>query len=386
MILFFCFQLQEEADTLRQQLTDARMMVQKLQSSLVLQQAKSNSLNSSLQMQLKRNQEVLKNERIQADRRLGEVLAHLLFLEGQLKKEQKQVHIVMQQKDKLIKTQEEKIDVLTQTNERLVQAVREAYARKGKNGTIIGTLDSCSNESLKENIKGKESKLHKGKFGSLRDRFWHKSSIDLSEPESNMKKLRNRMFSSHENLSAIGLQKKEFNRDKKCRSIAGYPECSDFFPEIPEGNELKGDHSSTNQQSLLYENGRDLNGDDDDGGKKFGDLPFQNYDNRTGIMTSVGSMPILSQRDTNADLSPTKERPHSMSSMESLTSPSTNTDSSPSSKSPQPNTESNRFKNLKTILKRKGSKSKKNKRSVSISQSPAQEVAVKTHFERYDMS
>jgi hypothetical protein len=53
---------------------------------------------------------------------------------------------------------------LTQTNERLVQAVREAYARKGKNGTILGTLDSCSNESLKENIKGKESKLHKGKY------------------------------------------------------------------------------------------------------------------------------------------------------------------------------------------------------------------------------
>lgn len=381
--------LQEEADTLRQQLTDARMMVQKLQSSLVLQQAKSNSLNSSLQMQLKRNQEVLKNERIHADRRLGEVLAHLLFLEGQLKKEQKQVHIVMQQKDELIKTQQEQIDVLTQTNERLVQAVREAYARKGKNGTILGTLDSCSNESLKENIKGKESKLHKGKFGSMRDRFWHhKSSVDLSEPESNMKKLRNRMFSSHENLSAVGLHKKEFNRDKKCRSIAGYPECSDFFPEIPEGNESKGDHSSSNQQSLLYENGLDLNDDDDDndGGKKFSDLAFESYGDRTGIMTSVGSMPILSQRDTNADLSPTKERPHSMSSMESLTSPSTKTESSPSSKSPQPNTESNPFKNLKTILKRKGSKTKKNKRSVSISQSPAQEVTVKKHFERYDMS
>jgi hypothetical protein len=44
------------------------------------------------------------------------------------------------------------------------------------------------------------------------------------------------------------------------------------------------------------------------------------------------------------------------------------------------------FKNLKTILKRKGSKTKKNKRSVSISQSPAQEVTVKKHFERYDMS
>lgn len=383
--------LQEEADTLRQQLSDARMMVQKLQSSLVLQQAKSNSLNTSLQLQLKRNQEVLKNERVHADRRLGEVLAHLLFLEGQLKKEQKHVQMIMKQKDDIIKAQQDKIEMLTQTNQRLVQAVREAYARKGKNGTVMGMSDSCSNESLKEN-KGKEkdknSKTpHKGRFGSMRERLWHhKSSVDLSEPESNIKKLRNRMFSSHENLSA--LNKKEFNqnRDKKCRSIAGYPECSDFFPEIPEGIELKVDNSYSPDDSGSYENGLDSNGDDEDCAKS-SDLPFQTYRDGTGPMTSVGSMPILSQRDTNTDLSPAKERPHSMSSMESLTSPPPKIETSkPSKETPSPSSESNPFKNLKTILKRKGSKSKKNKRSVSISQSPAQEVTVKKHFERYDMS
>lgn len=381
--------LQEEADSLRQQLTDAKMMVQKLQSSLVLQQAKSNSLNSSLQMQLKRNQETLKNERIFADRRLGEVLAHLLFLEGQLKKEQKNVKTVMKQKDDIIKSQQEQINLLTQTNERLVQAVREAYARKGKNGTVMGSFDSCSSESLKENKgKDKSSKTpQKGRFESMKDRLWHhKSALDLTEPESNMKKLRNRMFSSHENLS--GLHKKEFNqnRDKKCRSIAGYPECSDFFPEIPEGIESKGDNSISEQDNQsLYEN--DFSGSGEDS-PKFNDVPFQSYTDNSGhYMTSVGSMPILSQRDTNKDHSFAKERPHSMSAMEYISPAKTESLSPPPQKSPQtPTSESNPFKNLKTILKRKGSKSKNKKRNVSISQSPAQEVSVKKHFERYDMS
>lgn len=377
--------LQEEADSLRQQLAEAKMMVQKLQSNLVLQQAKSNSLNSSLQLQLKRNQESLRNERVLADRRLGEVLAHLLFLEGQLKKEQKQVQAVMKQKEEIIKSQQEKIDILTQTNERLVQAVREAYGRKGKNGTVLGSLDSCSNESLKEN-KGKEKGSEtpkKGTFQSMKERLWHhKSSMDLSYSKSNMEKLRGRMFSSHENLTAVGLQKKERDRDKKCRSIAGYPEYGDFFPEIPEGIELKGDNSSSDLDQPIYENEQTESGEDS---PKFDNVPFQNYIDKAGNqMTSVGSMPILSQRDTNADLMPaTKERPHSM--VDYVSTPSKNDMSSPQ-KSPQtPSSESNPFKNLKTILKRKGSKSKK-KRNVSISQNPPQEATVRKHFERYDMS
>lgn len=378
--IFFSFQLQEEADSLRLQLTDAKMMVQKLQSNLVLQQAKSNSLNSSLQMQLKRNQESLRNERVLADRRLGEVLAHLLFLEGQLKKEQKQVQAVMKQKDEIIKSQQEQIDMLTQTNQRLVHAVREAYGRKGKNGTVLGTLDSCSTESLKENKgKDKSSKTpQKGRFESMKERLWHhKSSMDLSYSKSNMEKLRGRMFSSHENLTAVGLQKKERERDKKCRSIAGYPEYCDFFPEIPEGIELKGNNSSSDLEQPLYESGEDS--------PKFDNVPFQNYLDRDGNqITSVGSMPILSQRDTNAELSPAKERPHSM--VDYISMPAKNDTSSTPQKSPQtPTSESNPFKNLKTILKRKGSKSKK-KRNVSISQNPPQEATVRKHFERYDMS
>ncbi|XP_061163754.1 probable serine/threonine-protein kinase kinX [Saccostrea echinata] len=392
--------LEEETGMLKDQLIEAKKMIQGLQAELVKTKAHSNYTVTTLKCQLKKSQEAQRAQQCQSDRQMGEVLAHLLFLEGQLKKDKTHIKHLLKQKDDIIQKQKLDIEDLKNTNQRLIEAVREHYSRKGKNGLSREHHDTIqgADAEVPGSPKVKEKVKNKGAFGSMKDILWkHRSSLDLSEAgmeiQGNLKK--GRQYSSQENLFSLGRKNKEAreNRDKKCKSIAGYPDHSlDYL--IPEESELRDIslHGSNSSITKNQRSGRnvswgsdncDVNISYDDSGHLMATSPSQ--------MMSAGSMPALN-KNSNLELV-TKDRPHSISSIESLSRENCSSiPGTPKMEEKVPHTvsqeSSNPFKNLKTILKRKGSKNKNKKRTVSLSQSakPEYEEAMKKHFEKYEMS
>lgn len=388
-------------------------MVTQLQAFVVKEQVKNSHIVAVLKMQLRQKEEECHKNAAKSDKQMGEVIAHLLLLEGQLKKEQNRVRCKMSENEKIIKKQKEDIEEVTETNNQLIQAVREAYGRKKKNGVMLldnlcddksGSVESLdSPTSTSTSVKSP----HKGKWSSMKDKMTrkHRSSLDLSDTEFDVAQelLHGRQYGSQESLLMIGRKSKENRegRDKKCRSIAGYPDSSLMgLLEVLDENDYRLDNFShsrsgggsgnqaplDNSESIsrLEVNGNSLNGIDQ---------------SSAGLLSAI-SMPILSQTEKNINQAPSKERPKSVSSIEhvseqnsggttDITDPLPPPPKSPGSVSTNSTfSESNPFKNLKTILKRKSSKNKGKKRSVTMADTQSQDyqAAIKKHFEKYDMS
>lgn len=389
------FQLEDETNMLKDELSEAKKMIRDLQAELAKSKASSNYMVTTLKCQLKKSHESQQAQRCQSDRQMGEVLAHLLYLEGQLKKDKTHIKFLLRQKDDIIQKQKCDIEELKNTNQRLIEAVREHYARKGKNGLSKEHSESLQNAEAEVPCSPKVKVKNRGAFGSVKDIIWkHRSSLDLSEAgmeiQGNLKK--DRQYSSQENLFSLGRRSKEAreSRDKKCKSIAGYPDHSLEYL-IPEEAELRDIslHGSASSLKKGQKSGRNVSWGSDNSDVN------NSYDSNGHLMVSpmmsAGSMPMLN-KNSNLDLV-TKDRPHSISSIESLSRE--NCSSLPGTPKmeekvphPVPQESSNPFKNLKTILKRKGSKMKNKKRTVSLSNSanPEYEEAMKKHFEKYEMS
>ncbi|XP_034300983.2 dentin sialophosphoprotein [Magallana gigas] len=387
--------LEDETDMLKDELSEAKKMIRDLQAELAKSKASSNYMVTTLKCQLKKSHESQQAQRCQSDRQMGEVLAHLLYLEGQLKKDKSHIKFLLRQKDDIIQKQKCDIEELKNTNQRLIEAVREHYARKGKNGLSKEHSESLQNAEAEVPCSPKVKVKNRGAFGSVKDIIWkHRSSLDLSEAgmeiQGNLKK--DRQYSSQENLFSLGRRSKEAreSRDKKCKSIAGYPDHSLEYL-IPEEAELRDIslHGSASSLKKGQKSGRNVSWGSDNSDVN------NSYDSNGHLMVSpmmsAGSMPMLN-KNSNLDLV-TKDRPHSISSIESLSRE--NCSSLPGTPKmeekvphPVPQESSNPFKNLKTILKRKGSKMKNKKRTVSLSNSanPEYEEAMKKHFEKYEMS
>ncbi|XP_052675734.1 dentin sialophosphoprotein-like [Crassostrea angulata] len=387
--------LEDETDMLKDELSEAKKMIRDLQAELAKSKASSNYMVTTLKCQLKKSHESQQAQRCQSDRQMGEVLAHLLYLEGQLKKDKTHIKFLLRQKDDIIQKQKCDIEELKNTNQRLIEAVREHYARKGKNGLSKEHSESLQNAEAEVPCSPKVKVKNRGAFGSVKDIIWkHRSSLDLSEAgmeiQGNLKK--DRQYSSQENLFSLGRRSKEAreSRDKKCKSIAGYPDHSLEYL-IPEEAELRDIslHGSASSLKKGQKSGRNVSWGSDKSDVN------NSYDSNGHLMVSpmmsAGSMPMLN-KNSNLDLV-TKDRPHSISSIESLSRE--NCSSLPGTPKmeekvphPVPQESSNPFKNLKTILKRKGSKMKNKKRTVSLSNSanPEYEEAMKKHFEKYEMS
>lgn len=390
--------LEDETDMLKDELSEAKKMIRDLQAELAKSKASSNYMVTTLKCQLKKSQELHQAQRCQSDRQMGEVLAHLLFLEGQLKKDKTHIKFLLRQKDDIIQRQKCDIEELKNTNQRLIEAVREHYARKGKNGLSKEHSESLQNAEAEVPCSPKVKVKNRGAFGSVKDIIWkHRSSLDLSEAgmeiQGNLKK--DRQYSSQENLFSLGRRSKEAreSRDKKCKSIAGYPDHSLEYL-IPEESELRDIslHGSASSLKKGQKSGRNVSwgSDNSDVNNSYNSNGHLMVTSPSQIM-SAASMPMLN-KNSNLDLV-TKERPHSISSIESLSRE--NCSSLPGTPKmeekvphPVPQESSNPFKNLKTILKRKGSKMKNKKRTVSLSNSanPEYEEAMKKHFEKYEMS
>ncbi|XP_021361551.1 uncharacterized protein LOC110455632 isoform X2 [Mizuhopecten yessoensis] len=406
------FNSHEEVQSLQRELVQTHTLVKQLQAVILKERVTHSHNVAVLKMRLQQKEEECRKNAARSDKQLGEVIAHLLLLEGQLKKEHTQVRCKMADNENIIRKQEEHIESLTETNQTLLDTVREAYGRKGKNGVMLldnlGDDKNGSSESLESPTSKSPPSVkspHKGKWGSMKDKMTrkHRSSLDLSDTdfEVNRGLLVGRQYGSQESLLMIGRKSKEMRegRDKKCRSIAGYPDSSLVgLMEVPDENEIRLDSFS---HSKVFGENKNQRGNGQTSNML--QVSFNGIDQSSAGLLSAISMPILSQTDKNSNTALTKERPKSISSIEHISSrdsggtpdlPPQMESYPPPPKSPGATSNSsfsessNPFKNLKTILKRKGSKIKGKKRSVTMADAPSQDyqAAVKKHFEKYDMS
>lgn len=384
-------QVENEVSLLRKQLKESQSMVKKLQSCIVKEKVHSNHVISMLKMKLQHDEDVRKKQQQHSDQQMSEVLSHLLFLEGKVKKEQINVRKSLQNKDEIINRQGVDIATLNETNHRLVTVLQEHYyGDKNRNGIIN---DPCENDSFEdEEPCSPKSPKHKSMFGFSLSKDKSKrtrSTLDLHEGEVNIKQglVRRRQYYSQENLMSIGRKtESRESRDKKCRTVGGFPDSS-FAELIPE---VMDENDSRLSSLANLSNSSDLEERNSDGAYKMNGHTSSSKAKRL----SANSMPTLNHAGEVENFK--TERPKSIASISSVENiyPDKSSQKEPKRpKSPTLSTtshseSSNPFKNLKTILKRKGSKSKNKKRSVTMADSPGGEYeeAMKKHFEKYDMS
>nr|XP_034300983.1 RNA polymerase-associated protein LEO1 [Crassostrea gigas]XP_034300984.1 RNA polymerase-associated protein LEO1 [Crassostrea gigas]XP_034300985.1 RNA polymerase-associated protein LEO1 [Crassostrea gigas]XP_034300986.1 RNA polymerase-associated protein LEO1 [Crassostrea gigas]XP_034300987.1 RNA polymerase-associated protein LEO1 [Crassostrea gigas] len=167
--------LEDETDMLKDELSEAKKMIRDLQAELAKSKASSNYMVTTLKCQLKKTQESHQAQRCQSDRQMGEVLAHLLYLEGQLKKDKSHIKFLLRQKDDIIQKQKCDIEELKNTNQRLIEAVREHYARKGKNGLSKEHSESLQNAEAEVPCSPKVKVKNRGAFGSCEGHYMETS-------------------------------------------------------------------------------------------------------------------------------------------------------------------------------------------------------------------
>ncbi|KAK3591462.1 hypothetical protein CHS0354_033461 [Potamilus streckersoni] len=415
-------------------LESTRTVIRQLQAALCEQQVRSNQIIMSLKLKLYKSQQAQKNQRLEAEKQMHEVMSSMLCLEAQLRRDHRSVCMVLRQRDQEILVQRNHIKKLSEQNEQLLNAIKEIYAQGGMNGYLrdhsqrngVNSSDSPMhrNSTDKEDKcerGGKEEKedkydkwdkhykpdKHKGKFSSVKDMLRrHRSSLELNSAELEKGFQYSRFkFGSQENINQSS---ESFDRIGKFRNrsqtVSGYPENISGFLEESVKEDNSSNSGDTSKMSVSPHSARftDVIDEEDTVGS---------FIHHHGNITSVASMPMLAtiQEDCYDKHLRAKERPHSMSSVdliaihkqvETLTcsdsSPTTPLSPDPPLTPPPPpspsythtSSESNTFKLFKTMFRRKGSKIKNKKRSVSLSQNTDQEYdeALKKHFEKYDMS
>ncbi|GFO49049.1 hypothetical protein PoB_007555400 [Plakobranchus ocellatus] len=264
-----------------------------LQAHAQAQQAKANLMITSLRARLRKRDVELRTVREGHERQMTAVVAHLLRLEGQMQREQKEVIEALADRDDIIRRQKAALEDLTEKNERLMRALKESHGYKlggspdethlpgqkysqrvyQQNGEI--SIRDHGNKVVMRSTKGRSSdrsiKSSSGEFKSgngekPRVRFTtammerlrrHKSSLELyrSEPLEPLIEGSLRYFSSQDNLvdgegeGEDGAEKVEedgedksvkkdghLQRKQRCRSLVDYP----FVGEEGEEEETGG--------------------------------------------------------------------------------------------------------------------------------------------------
>lgn len=398
-------------EVLKKQLEDAKSAIHTSQTRLNSQQIHTNQTVMTLKIKLKKSQETIKAQRMQSDRQMGQVLAHLLFLEGQLKREQRDIRIILKEKNQIIQQQQDEIVTLTKKNDKLLSAINDLYLKKKTNGYKENVF-SFNPEAVEQMKTEKDKSVPRRRLSSMRDRLWrHKSNLELNSHNRQM--LQNvSSFGSEENIMRLSSGGRSEEDRERCMSVPEYP-----FDVTDEALQEMPDETDNYDPCTQKMNGHVL----DDNGESFQAKPRNIEVSPTAeltepqILLSVASMPSISVIETSGNNG--KNRPHSFSSLDlirfqhvcvnaspsSTHSASLSDDSGGSVSSPiSPNSlvsptlaqptvspvqESNPFKSLKTMLKRKGSKIKGKKRSVSLQQNtkPEYREAVEQHFLKHNL-
>lgn len=446
--------MEDQVAMLQKELSSTKSVLQSTQRHLQEERSKHNQVVMNLNLQQYQRHLELKQQRAKSDAQMSDVMSHLLFLEGRLRREQQKVSKELKNRAEQIENQKREIVKLKDQNEQLMNAIKEIYAKGGMNGYMRESRKKNGENVENGSKNGKEKKSHNGRFGSMREKLMAKNRSSLELNNFNLEKYlikNDRLCSSHEELHRItdehrkGMSSPLFcetpkkSLNPKDRSPdgrhakqfhTGVSECNLFKPELNKSTSESSHLSETTNSSGIYSlSDLDLSGQDslsspceehdyrnmDDSDRIFS---FSSTHINTvideeeaigpvvsqGQMMSMGSMPMLANLKEEYGQTTGKNRPHSLSSVDLLSieqqakhSPSVNRGtehlieqvtppSSPSST--QTKTELTPFQTFKTMFRRKGSKNKGKKRSVSLSQTTNKEYseALKKHFQKYDMS
>ncbi|CAL1533043.1 unnamed protein product [Lymnaea stagnalis] len=412
-------------DQLRKQNSDTLEAMTRLQALAVEQKVQANLAMTSLRTKLRRRDNELKLIKSQNEQQMLSVLSRLLFLEGHMQKEHKEIVEILQDKDDVIRRQKAAIADLTQKNERLLQRLRETHGYAGDNGLtkpdnlIVNQAENISIQDHGNKVILRGSKLKNGekipskvRFSAMKERLKrHKSSLELyqSEPLETLVEGGIR-YGSQESLVTQNGRPKDFDRKERCRSLMDYPfglrDVYEHHNESPDscfGDEFNSpdishtDSVSSSTSSLVNIGERNGSGGSVVG--RPGNRPMMSYGfNELSKSRSVPhALPTVSENDTGS--TNFKERPLSLPSVELLAknlAPSSAGDNTstkgtktslppPSPTNSSPPSESSAFKSFKNVFKRRGSKKKKSGTGIADGQDSNTET-LKQHFKKYNLS
>lgn len=302
--------MEEEVEFLRQELRDKTVTMQRLQTTLFEQQARANVAVMNLRTQLRHKDREARQLKQEHEQRMKALLTHLLYLEGQMRLEQKQVLQALRrkeegqtEKDDVIRRQRSAIEDLATKNDKLLTALKEAHGYSGGNGLLSSSLSSPGSPGngmfattpvvlRKSKLNGQSSKdkekdkaQSKVRFGSVKDKLRrHRSSLELHRPASLETLLEGTLrYGSQENISSPGgslsattgiwadtrsgrgpsaksgdgvssdeLKKTRLQeRKERCKSLIDYPFRLNDLPEVSSEVEKGQFHAENGDEGFL---------------------------------------------------------------------------------------------------------------------------------------
>lgn len=360
---------------LEEELRSARTLLRKTQQYLQDEQVKHNHIVMELKLELYQTETALKQQQTNSDKQLSEVIGHLLYLEGRLKKERNKVRSEILKKSNLIVEQKKQIETLKRQNDQLLNVVKEVYAFGGINGIMRDCTGSPQNG--RKNGKSQSLQKHNNSDSELDPVWRHRGSFDLSslgvkkslfENErlcDNQEKLQSEDNCENvprgDNLDKSDVKVDEEKLREQCETVSGYPvngldnDNDDEDDDDDNGNahdkqdgfthdttvnsesDLNSTHntsglSAASEVSLcdisINDSAHTYDMDEDDG--RIFSFSSTHIDSvireeevmepvvmHAGQMMSMGSMPMLSNlHDPGHMLYSAKNRPHSLSSVD----------------------------------------------------------------------
>lgn len=365
---------------LEEEVTKTRALLHTTQRYLQDEQVKHNNVVMGLKLELYQTQTNLKQQQAKSDKQLSEVIGHLLYLEGRLKKERLKVRNDVLKKSKLIEEQKKQIEKLRTQNDQLLNAVKELYACGGMNGIMRDCNGSPRNGS--KNVKGQnfQKQTNKSDFETVDPVWRHRGSFDLSTLDVKKSLLENeRMCDNQDELQGEDnceniprgdnldktLNDKSDNSNVKghedvfrqrCQTVSGYP-----VSENNRLNDINSDETNDKVNGFTHDTRADSESDlnnthntsglsaasevslcdisindtthtydlDEDDGHNFSfssthinsviaeEEGMDPIVTHSGQMITMGSMPMLSNLHNPDHMSySAKNRPHSLSSVD----------------------------------------------------------------------
>lgn len=410
-------------EQLQQRLQEQHDAVTRLQALAHAQQVRANLLTTSLRAKLRRREQELKMIKSDHEQQISAVLSHLLYLEGHMQKEQNEILEVLQDKDDIIRRQKAAIQDLTVKNDRYLQALKESHGYSTDNGLVkplnyivqengnVSIQDHGNKVILRSNKTRNGEKVqgsgHKVRFSAMKDKLRrHQSSLELYQHESLETLVEGTLrYGSEENLVGDRSRASRLHeRKEKSRSLIDYP-VSLF--DVDEGHSESPDSCFDDGFPTPTISRNDSTTSLVIPGEKSGRSSFSSafgFNELSKSRSVPHALPTVSENDA----SPTnlKGRPHSLPSVEMLakdlvqtataattatttaaaaaaSTPTSKVSTPPNTASSSPPSESNPFKSIKNVFKRKGSKKK---RAAAVASGKEQSDALKQHFKKYDMT
>lgn len=374
-------QLENEQNTisqLRQQLQDKQEIITQMQARSQAQQIQFNLQTATLRNRLRRKEQEIKSVVSQHENCVSTIISHLLFLEGEMKKEQAEAIGTIRERDDVIRCQNATIAELMTKNERLLYNFKQstpssdydvitgnsAKHRQAPLGSMPASAlaRNAEDQDNKSVLRGNNKALngfqssssglssHRLRFNSMKERLRrHKSSLELyqTEPLEPLVEGTLRYFGSQENLVDGGMSSLHGpgmngdERKQRCRSwievdpggLDGYT-----FPQETDENHKQspdscfGEESSSEKLgSVSYSCYPSTDGKAPSYARRFNTRIGYGNGSTVAFNTGIGlhelsksrsvphALPTVVEKDSQSVGRSSRDRPHSIPSSEFLT-------------------------------------------------------------------